>query len=161
MTRARMNAIGFLLARLIVAGVFLFAAVGKIADPHSFAEAIANYHLVPDAVSSIAASIVPVLEVVLAIALIAGVKERGAALIAGVMLVVFAGAMISTIVRGINLDCGCFGASAEARVNGTTVARNVVLALASFAVAAVRHVSYREAVFGREALTRTDANRHH
>lgn len=150
MMRARLNTIGILVARLVIAGVFLFAAIGKIADPHSFAEAISNYHVVSDSISSISASMLPVLEVVIALALIAGIKERGAALLAGLMLLVFAGAMISTIARGINLDCGCFGASAEARVNGTTVARNLVLALAAFAVAWFRHVRYREALTAEE-----------
>ena len=151
MTRARIEAAGIVLARVIVAAVFVFAAWSKLTDPHSFAEAIANYHLVPDSVSSVAAAVLPVLEVVIALALVAGVNVRGAAMLAGAMLLVFAIAMITTIARGINLDCGCFGASAASQVNVGSVARNVVLALASFAISATRAISYRELLTGQAA----------
>ncbi|MBK8170808.1 MAG: DoxX family membrane protein [Sandaracinaceae bacterium] len=130
-------------ARVTLAGLFLFAAATKLASPRDFAEAIANYHLVPDWLSSITASVLPIMEIVVACALVAGVKERGAALVAAAMLIIFAIAMISTVSRGIDLDCGCFGAAAEAQVGWGTIARNLVLTLVAIGIAVRPHVAWK------------------
>lgn len=115
--------------RVAIAGVFVFAAAPKLADPASFALEIDNYRMVPEALVGSMAVIVPVLELVVAAALLTGIHARGAALLAGGMLLTFAGAMVQAMARGIDLDCGCFGSALEMQVSGFTVARNLVLAL--------------------------------
>jgi uncharacterized membrane protein YphA (DoxX/SURF4 family) len=115
--------------RLAIASMFVFAAVPKLADPASFAIEIDNYRVLPELLVGPLSVIVPVLELVVAAALLSGVHARGAALVAGGMLLTFAGAMIQAMARGIDLDCGCFGSALEMRVSGFTVARNLVLAL--------------------------------
>jgi len=122
--------------RLIVAGMFLFAALPKLLDPVSFARDIDNYRMVPDALIGPLALMLPVAEILIGAALVSGVYARGAALVAGAMLLGFAAGMIQAIARGINLDCGCFGQFAEAQVSWWTVARNLVLFALSLAVAA-------------------------
>jgi len=124
-----------LVARVAVGCVFLFAAAGKIADPAEFALSIANYHTVPDGVASVMAAAMPLLEIVVGLSLVTGVHARGASVIATGMLVVFAIAMAQAIVHDIDVDCGCFGKAATARVGWTTVLRNVGLALACVLVA--------------------------
>lgn len=141
----RQKDLAVIAARIVIAAVFVFAAVPKLVNPRLFAEAIANYHLVPDSISSIAASVMPVMEMVIAIALVIGVKERGAAVASALMLLVFAVAMTTTIARGINLDCGCFGAAAEAQVSWFTVARNVLLMLVSIFIALRPHAPFKKA----------------
>lgn len=116
--------------RLGIAAVFLWAAVPKLLDPAAFAEDIANYHVLPDALVGPAAIALPVIELLVAIALVTGVHAPGAALLAGAMMLVFAGAMGQAIARGIDLDCGCFGEATQTRVSGLTIARNLVLAIA-------------------------------
>lgn len=142
---ARQKDIAVIVARMVIAAVFVFAAVPKLIAPRLFAEAIANYHLVPDSMSSIAASVMPVMELVIAVALLIGVKERGAAVASALMLLVFALAMTTTIARGINLDCGCFGAAAEAQVSWLTVARNVLLMVVSIFIAMRPHAPFKQA----------------
>lgn len=124
------------IARLLVAGVFVGAAIPKLLDPATFAEDIANYRMVPDAAAGAIAVIVPVLEVVIALALIAGVEARGAALVAGVMLVGFVVAMGQAMARGIDVDCGCFGSAVRTSVGWLPIARNVGLLIACAVVLA-------------------------
>jgi len=115
---------GVLFARLLVAGVFGYAAVPKLIEPDRFAEAIANYHLLPSAMVGIVAVIVPVIEVVIAVMLVVGVEARGAALAAAILLTAFSVAMAQAIVRDINLDCGCFGSTTQSTVGWSSVVRN-------------------------------------
>lgn len=116
--------------RLVVAAIFLSAAIPKIGDPVSFATDIDNYRFVPDALIGPMAVGLPLLEALVGVALVTGVHARGAALIASGMLIAFAIGMVQAIARGIDLDCGCFGHVVETRVSWLTVTRNVALTLA-------------------------------
>ena len=116
--------------RLVVAAVFLGAALPKIAEPSTFATDIDNYRMVPDALIGPLAVGLPLLEALVAVALVTGVHARGAAIVASGMLLAFAVGMVQAIVRGIDLDCGCFGHVVETRVSWLTVTRNVVLTIA-------------------------------
>jgi len=117
--------------RLAVAAVLVWAGVPKLLDPVAFANDISNYHLLPDVVLGPAAVLTPVIELVVAAALVAGVHARGGALVAAAMFLVFTAAMLQAMARGIDLDCGCFGRDASARVGWTSVARNAALLAAS------------------------------
>lgn len=130
-------------ARLVVAGVFLWAGVPKLLDPAGFAQDISNYNLLPDAVVGYVAAIVPVVEIVVALALVAGVEAKGAAVVAGAMLAVFAAAMGQAMARGIDLSCGCFGNAAEATVGWGSIARNAGLIAACALVVVGPEVRWR------------------
>ena len=108
--------------RLLIAGVFLAAAIPKLMDPAAFAEDIDNYHLLPAILVGPAAVALPVIELVIGLALVTGVHAHGAALLAAVMLVAFAGGMAQAMSRGIDLECGCFGSATETQVSGLTIA---------------------------------------
>jgi putative oxidoreductase len=116
---------------VIIAGVFLAAAIPKLIDPASFASDIQNYRVLPEHLAGHAALYVPAFELVIALALLWPRYQRGAALLATAMLVVFAVAMAQARVRGIDLSCGCFGAAFESKVSWWTVARSSGLAVLS------------------------------
>lgn len=124
--------------RVLLAAVFLGAAIPKVMDPASFAEDVDNYRMLPDLLIGPVAVALPAVEILIAAALLTGIHAAGAALLAGTLLVGFAAAMVQSMVRGIDLDCGCFGAVAEMRVSGLTVARNVVLTLACVPIVLAR-----------------------
>ncbi len=132
-------------ARLAVAAVFVWAAVPKLLDPAGFAEDIANYHLLPDAAVGYVAAIVPLVELVVAGALITGLEARGAALVAAAMLAVFTFAMGQAMARGIDLSCGCFGSATTARVGWGSIARNAALLVASGFVVVAPEARWRSA----------------
>jgi uncharacterized membrane protein YphA (DoxX/SURF4 family) len=131
-------------ARLAVAAVFVYAAIPKLVDPTAFAEAIDNYHVLPVGLVGPAAAILPMLELVTAGALIAGVGARGAAVVAGAMLVTFIVAMGQAMARGIDLECGCFGAETRTEVGWGGIGRNALLAALCAIVAIVKDFAWRD-----------------
>ena len=100
-----------LVLALIIGGAFIYAGVLKTLDPVKFGSDISNFHIVPWAVGVRVAFYLPWLEIVCGVALIVGWLRSGALAILSAMMVVFIGATISAKVRGIDLDCGCFGAA--------------------------------------------------
>lgn len=134
------------LARLSLAGVFLAAAAPKLADPVAFAAAIANYQAFPDASVNLIATLVPALELVGALALLTPWRRGGALLLAGLLLG-FTALLAVSLARGLDLSCGCFGASASETadpVSALHLLRNLgLLALAALVLAAPRPASVR------------------
>jgi len=105
--------IALLLARWIIAAVFLYAGVVKILDPAAFAVDINNYRLMPYPVAGMTAAVLPWLEVMCAGLLVSGRWMRGAALILVALNTVFLLAILSAMVRGLDISCGCFGSGPE------------------------------------------------
>lgn len=93
----------------LLGAAFLLAALPKIADPPGFAEALHAYRLLPAALLSPIALLLPWLELWMALALISGRAQRSAALLAGLLLLGFMAALAINLVRGNPVDCGCFG----------------------------------------------------
>jgi putative oxidoreductase len=102
--------------RVVFALFFLWTGVPKLVDPLGFTLAVRGYDLLPDPWPAWAAMAVPVIEIVVALALLIGWGVLGAWLLAGGTLVVFTGAIISAWTRGLDIDCGCF-ASLEGKTN--------------------------------------------
>jgi putative oxidoreductase len=103
-----------MLSRLVIAGMMIYASYYKIVDPDSFARSIYFYHLVPGELINLMAIILPWLELLCGVALLLGVWYRGAVLWSNLLLIVFIIALASTIVRGLDIDCGCFKAGQSA-----------------------------------------------
>lgn len=95
-------------ARLFVGFIFVYAGIGKIGDPSTFAKEIFNYHILPNYIINIIALILPWLEVIIGIFLIAGVYIRASAAIASISMLVFIVAVLSAMFRGLDINCGCF-----------------------------------------------------
>jgi uncharacterized membrane protein YphA (DoxX/SURF4 family) len=118
-----------LLCRLTVGGVFVYASLDKLAHPPAFAEAIANYHLVPFALLHPAALLLPMIEFVLGSALIVGLGRRGASLLAATLLLVFIAAIASALGRGLDISCGCFNTDGGHAVGLSLIWRDLGLLL--------------------------------
>jgi uncharacterized membrane protein YphA (DoxX/SURF4 family) len=99
-----------LVFRVVLGGLFVYAGIVKVLDPLDFAQDIRNYRLVGQALSFAAAIFLPWLEILAGAFLIAGVWRRGAALVISGLLVFFIVLTVVTMVRGLDVDCGCFGA---------------------------------------------------
>lgn len=93
-------------------GIFFgVAAVVKLADPEAFFSSLLTYQLFPREVALGLALFAPWLEALAAIGLVTGLWRRGAALLAGAMLVLFIVLVAQGLARGLELDCGCFGSN--------------------------------------------------
>jgi uncharacterized membrane protein YphA (DoxX/SURF4 family) len=95
--------------RVIVGGLFIWAGVLKIADPIDFAANIQNYRITSHDLSFLVALILPWLEVLCGLFLIAGVLKRASSFLISLMLAGFIILVLVTVLRGIDVDCGCFG----------------------------------------------------
>jgi uncharacterized membrane protein YphA (DoxX/SURF4 family) len=102
-----------LLARLVLGGVLLVAGGLKVTKPTESANAVAAYKILPTNLAHFFGYALPWLEVAIALLLIVGFMVRPAAVISGVIMLVFVGAIASVWARGILIDCGCFGGGGE------------------------------------------------
>lgn len=103
-----------LLARLILGGVFLWAGVTKIVNPGQFAALIGNYQFFPPEVIPAIAVLLPWVEIVCGAMLVVNKLTAGGALIASALLAAFIGLHAISLVRGIDVVCGCLSLSEEA-----------------------------------------------
>jgi uncharacterized membrane protein len=115
------------LLRLAIAALFLFAAITKLVDPSSFAQQIANYQLTPWPATAVLSVFLPALELCVGGCLLLGRWENGALAWVAILLIIFSGALLSAIVRGLSIDCGCFGRSIENTGTLWPLIRNLVL----------------------------------
>ena len=97
-----------MLCRIVLGGVFIYASIDKILHPHAFAKIIHNYRLVPDILVTFPAIVLPWLEMISGLFLVAGIFRRASALVLSALLSMFAVAITINLVRGITFDCGCF-----------------------------------------------------
>lgn len=100
-----------LLARLILGGVFLWAAMPKLIDPPGFAKNLYEYALYPAWSIHPMALFVPWLEFLCGSCLILGVWVRAMVAQLTVLLVAFILSLSINLYREHPVDCGCFGSS--------------------------------------------------
>lgn len=98
-----------LIARLTLGGVLLVAGGLKVFKPTESANATAAYKILPTDLAHIVGYALPWLEVAIGLLLIIGVMVRQASVVAGLIMLVFVGAIASVWSRGLLIDCGCFG----------------------------------------------------
>jgi uncharacterized membrane protein YphA (DoxX/SURF4 family) len=98
-----------LVLRVIVGGIFIWAGILKILDPLEFAQGIANYRVFPQLISFSLALVLPWLEVICGFFIIAGIFCKASAFLVSCLLAGFLVLVFSAILRGLDIDCGCFG----------------------------------------------------
>jgi len=95
--------------RLILGGLFIWAGIIKILDPLGFAQDIANYQLFPQTFAFVTAIVLPWIEVLCGVFAITGLFLRSSAALLAGLLVGFLILIFITMIRGIDVKCGCFG----------------------------------------------------
>lgn len=122
----------FMLLRIGLGILFIYASLDKIANPGLFAKAISNYRLLPLPLLHISAIILPWLEFITGLALLSNRYPRSANLLIGSMTVVFTVAIISAMARGLDFNCGCFSVTdVETNVGLLKVAQNLGIVFVS------------------------------
>ncbi|MFZ5517419.1 MAG: MauE/DoxX family redox-associated membrane protein [Candidatus Zhuqueibacterota bacterium] len=112
----------------LVAIIFIGAGGSKIIDPAKFAMDIDNYRLLPYLLVTVAAVVLPWLEVMSGLALIVAKKRGGALLTLAGLSFMFILAMVSALVRGLDISCGCFSIDGEgARIGVLRLIQDVLL----------------------------------
>jgi len=130
--------------RLFLGGFFLYAAIPKILDPAAFARVVYQWQVTPPVPSNVVAVVLPWVEAIAGLLLIAGVWKREAAAMIAVLLVVFLLAAGSVIARGIDVEnCGCTSVAAHTETSWTSgvgwflVTRNLLMLAGALVVALV------------------------
>ena len=121
-------ALGF---RFVLGFVFLSAAIPKLLAPADFALAVRNYRLLRPRLTEPVARWLPQLEFALALALLLGLATRPAAGLAAAALLIFAGAIAINLLRGREIDCGCYSAASPRTIGWWLVVRDLGLALSA------------------------------
>jgi uncharacterized membrane protein YphA (DoxX/SURF4 family) len=126
-------------ARLVLGGVFVVAGALKLPDPAAAERAVRAYRLVPEGLVAPVAFGLPVVEIAVGLALLAGVFVRAAALVSALMLAGYIAGVASAWARGLQIDCGCFGGGGRVAAADTAypseVLRDSALLLVALALA--------------------------
>ncbi len=122
--------------RLFLAAVFLYAAYTKLRQPYLlFAMSIDAYQLLPEWAVLILGRTIPWLELLLGILLATGHGLRYAAAGATLLLGLFFGVMLQAYVKGMGIDCGCFGLGEK--ISPFTLTRDGLLVAFAFTLALI------------------------
>ena len=113
-------------ARVVLGGVFLVAGGLKVIDPQSSVAAVRAYRLLPTSVATIVGWGLPFAEVALGLLLLAGVATRLVAAAAAVLLMVYIVGVASAAIRGLSIDCGCFGGGGDVAPGQTAYGIEIV-----------------------------------
>ena len=108
--------LGFLV-RLAVGLIFVYASIDKIAQPAQFARIVYNYQLLPGELINLMALVLPWIELTCGILLIFGIYKEGSIAVLNILVIVFAAAIGINVIRGVDLECGCFTVSSKTRTD--------------------------------------------
>jgi uncharacterized membrane protein YphA (DoxX/SURF4 family) len=93
-----------------LAVVLFLAGWAKFREPPALQRvAVSSYEILPSSMVGVVGVGLPVLELALAVMLLAGFATRFIAVAAGLLMIIFIAGIISAWARGLRIDCGCFG----------------------------------------------------
>lgn len=116
------------LARLTLAVVFVYAGAVKMQDVVAFAGHVAAYQVLPYALNYLVAATLPYVEFLAGVMLLLNARVRPALLAIGGMTLLFMVALVSVLLRGLEIDCGCFDpGGGESVTAGVALLRDIGL----------------------------------
>ncbi|AKU16755.1 MauE/DoxX family redox-associated membrane protein [Luteipulveratus mongoliensis] len=115
-----------LVARLLLGGVLVAAGLLKITHLGSSRTATRAYDLMPVDLANFVGTLLPMLEIVLGLLLLAGLLTRGTAVLGGLLMLAFIGGIASAWARGLTIDCGCFGGGGSVDENQTKYLQEIL-----------------------------------
>jgi uncharacterized membrane protein YphA (DoxX/SURF4 family) len=103
--------------RLVLGIIFIYAGFEKIAQPADFALTIQNYDMIPPVLTNLVAITLPWLEFYCGIFLIIGLFLRASGGIIAMLMMLFIIALTTALIRGLNIDCGCYGMESQITIS--------------------------------------------
>lgn len=122
-----------LAGRLILGGVFIYAAYTKLNQPWMlFAMSINSYQMVSESAAKYLSQTLPWAELLLGLVLLTGWALRWSAAAAAALLSFFFSVMLRAHMKNLAIFCGCFGIGEK--LGPRTLARDGSLAVLALAV---------------------------
>jgi peroxiredoxin len=119
-----------LIARFVLAAVFVVAGLTKLADRHGSREALVAFG-VPERLAAPGAVALPVAELAVAVLLTPAATAVAGTIGALALLLGFCAGIARSMIRGESPDCHCFGQLHSEPVGWPTLIRNLLLAAAA------------------------------
>ncbi len=120
--------------RMILGGLFIYAGWLKIADPALFAGNIAGYKLLPPFGNYLVAATLPWVEFICGLLLVMNIRLQAGATLVLLMNAIFIIALASAIIRGLDIDCGCFRQGGAKTTPWNALLRDVALMAGTLAL---------------------------
>jgi uncharacterized membrane protein YphA (DoxX/SURF4 family) len=122
-----------LIFRVALGGIFLISGLAKISDQVRFLLTLRAFKFFFDPLLPLGAIVLPWLEFLLGFFLLVGLMTRTSALMISALNLVFTAGLLSVVVRGMEVDCGCFGLLADwiglpDQADMKSVVRNLIFA---------------------------------
>lgn len=115
------------ITKVFIGLIFVLSGIEKIADPAGFSDAIANYKLMPNFVINFFAISIPWIELISGILLIFNQYIKENAFIYISLMSIFTIMVLIAVLRGLDIDCGCFGTQNVQAVGITKIIENLAL----------------------------------
>ncbi|NMH92991.1 DoxX family membrane protein [Pseudonocardia bannensis] len=120
------------LVRLVLGVVWIVAGALKVGDLDESVRAVRAYRLLPEIGAQMIGAGLPLAEITLGVLLLVGLGVRVAAIVSVLLMAAFVVGIASAWIRGLRIDCGCFGtggelAAGESPTYGFELARDAAL----------------------------------
>jgi len=119
------------ITRIYLALVFILSGLDKIGNLSAFATSIENYDLFPIQIINLFAIVIPWIEVITGGLLLLGFYIKENSIIIGTLLTIFTLAVLSAVMRNLDIDCGCQGTFDGQKVGMLKIIENVSLIIVS------------------------------
>lgn len=117
-----------LLTRVFLGALFIIISIEKIADTAAFANSIANYKILSPFLASLVATVLPWVELLCGLCILFGILTRGSSFLMALMLFVFTVAVLTALLRGMDISCGCFTQDPQVgKIGWMKIAQNLSL----------------------------------
>ena len=114
-------------SQIAIGTLLAWAGLAKIGDLRGFAEQRHNFRMMPIPLENLIAMTLPWIELVAALALVFRVRARAGAMMAVLLLATFTIAILAAMVRGLDIECGCFGTHDATRVGWVKIGQNLLM----------------------------------
>ena len=98
-------------ARLIAGGIYTGFGLAKVSDIDGTIRSVRAYQILPEAIVPLFGTALPMAEIALGVLLLTGLTTRPAAIATGLLSLAFFSGIVSAWIRGLSIECGCFGNS--------------------------------------------------
>ncbi|SDB88176.1 Methylamine utilisation protein MauE [Raineyella antarctica] len=108
-----------LACRIVLGVVLIVAGALKVANLEQSVLAVRGYQMLPYELAVAVGYVLPPLEIIVGLLLVAGLFTRWAGLIGALLMAAFVIGISQAWIRGLTIDCGCFGGGGQVAQNET------------------------------------------